>query len=165
MFKKSSTAKLIVFAIIFIIIGMSINFVVHELSHMLMLIICQGSVEEISFGTNMFVGGYINYNYISVVALASIFIPFIISFILSLLKNTYVQFFNMGFSVPIVINILFGFIAHFFIKDVAIQNTYDLALACDFMEENIIILLLCGVILIIQIWLIIEGFKKIYKKI
>ena len=165
MLKKSSTAKLVAFAIIFIVIGMSINFVVHELSHMLMLMICQGSVEEISFGTNMFVGGHIDYNYISVVALASIFIPFIISFVLSLLKNTYMQFFNIGFSVPIVINILFGFIAHFFIKDIVIQNTYDLALACNFMEENIIILLLCGAILIIQIWLIIESFKKIYKKL
>lgn len=165
MSEKHKTAKLIVFAIIFITIGMGINFVVHELSHMLMLIICQGSVEEISFGANMFVGGYIDYNYISVVALASIFIPFIISSFLSIFKNAYVQFFNMGFFVPTVINILFGFVAHFFIKDIAIQNTYDLALACNFMEENIIILLLCGAILIIQIWLIIEGFKKIYKKL
>ncbi len=165
MSEKTKTAKLITFAILLIVVGAGLNFVIHELSHTLMLVICKGNVEEISFGQNMFVGGYVEYNYVSTVALASIFVPFIISFLISLFKNVYVSFLDLGFSLPIVLNVLLGFYAHFFIKDVATQNTYDLALACNFMEENIIILLLCGAILIIQIWLIVEGFKKIYKKL
>ena len=165
MSEKTKTAKLIVFTITFIIIGAVLNFAVHELSHMLMLAICKGSVEEISFGKDVFVGGFVEYNYVSTVALASIFIPFIISFLISLFKSIYVSCFNLGFSLPIVLNVVLGFYAHFFIKDITVQNTYDLALACNFMEQNFLILLLSFAVLAIQVWIMTESFRKIKDKI
>lgn len=146
-------------------VGTAVSFVVHELSHLLMLVILGGDFDEFSLFGEMFVGGNVDYQHISIIALGSIFIPFLISAVLSLMKNKWVCIFNAGFSVQTILNIILGFYAHFFIKDISTQNTYDLALACNFFKESWIILILCGVISIIQVKIMMESLKTIHKNI
>lgn len=155
----------IFFCTIFIIFGAIINFVVHELSHLLMLWVCGGNVAEFSLFGGMFVGGEIPYNYVSIVSLSSIFIPFILSALFSFVKNKWMILWNMGFIVPTIMNVAFGIYAVFFIKDVATQNTYDLALACNFMENDWVIIVLCIVVLILEFSLIWNGLKRIKEKL
>ena len=72
-----------VISIILIISGAIINLIVHELSHYLVLKICNGSFVDGKIASESFVAGYIEPQYIAVVALASIYIPLFISLIMS----------------------------------------------------------------------------------
>ena len=90
--KKENIIFILIKIICFIFVGTIINLLVHELSHLLILLFVNGEPIKFSLGAESFVGGYVDVKYISVVSLASIYIPTIISFSAIFIKNKYFSF-------------------------------------------------------------------------
>ena len=94
--------------IILMFIGVAVNLVIHELSHLLMLVVLGGEVHQISIGMESFVSGIIDGKFVPWVAMSSIYVPMAISLVLLLIKNRYVAFFNAGFFVSVIVNLFMG---------------------------------------------------------
>lgn len=147
-----------------VVLSLPVGLVLHEGSHLFVMALCNGTLEELSFGTQSFVGGYIAPEYISVIAMASIMIPLVLSVILSMIRNIHILFFNTGIGISTVINIVLGLFATCFIND-RTRETYDVALAFDSARFPVIIIVLSMVCFIIQIGCAIRQFKQCNRKI
>lgn len=154
-----------IISVILIILGAIINLIVHELSHYLVLKICNGSFVDAKIASESFVAGYIEQQYIAVVALASIYIPLFISLIMSIFKNMYVNTFCCGFTFPIFINVLFGLVVAVFEKNKIVRATYDIALAIDNCKFDWWIYLISIVSLFVVLFILIKNVKTFCKKI
>lgn len=159
--KKEKTITLLIKVIGLILFGMIINLFVHELSHLLILILVNGEPIQISFGEESFVGGYVERKCISVVALASIYIPTIISLLMAFVKKKYLQILNAGFTVPIIVNWIMGVFATFFVKDDYQRSTFDISLAIDNTSYDFIVYTIIVFIAVANVFAILRSFKTI----
>lgn len=159
--KKEKTITLLIKVIGLILFGMIINLFVHELSHLLILIFVNGEPIKMSFGEESFVGGYVEQKYISVVALASIYIPTIISLLMAFVKKKYLQILNAGFTVPIIVNWIMGVFAIFFVKDDYQRSTFDISLAIDNTSYDFIVYTIIAFVAVANVFAILRSFKTI----
>ena len=159
--KKENIIFIIIKIICFIFVGTIINLLVHELSLLLILLFVNGEPIKFSLGAESFVGGYVDVKYISVVSLASIYIPTIISFSAIFIKNKYLQLLNAGFTVQIMINCIMGVFTTIFINDSYQRSTFDVSLAIDNMSMDIIAYIIIILSLFCSVFAIIKSFKVI----
>lgn len=165
---KSETKNMVknIIMILFLnALGITVNFIIHELSHLLVLYICSGQATEVSFGSNNFVAGYIPYQYISIVALSSIYIPLAISCMLVFVKQLHVQVFCGAFTLPSIISILFAVIANFTNQSQSERATYDLLLAVDNSQIPILVWSISILMFILSVIVMIKNEKFVIETI
>lgn len=163
--KKDNYVFLGIMSIVCVISGAVSNLIIHELSHFLVLKLCNGSLVDTKIASESFVAGYIEPQYIAVVAMASIYIPLLIAIIMSVFKNVYINTLCCGFTLPICINILFGLFATIFIENKLIRATYDIALAIDNCKSDWWIYLISIVSLFVVLFILIKNVKTFCGKI
>lgn len=162
---KNNIAKDIIILLFLNFLGIVVNLIVHELSHLLVLYICNGQATELSVGTNNFVAGYVPYQYISVVSLSSIYVPLAISCILTCIKQLYVQIFCGAFTLPSIISILFAVIANFTNQSQSERATYDLLLAVDNSQIPILVWSISILMFILSVIVMIKNEKFVIETI
>ena len=114
-------------------------FIIHEFSHLVTMLLCNGVFNNMHFGLTSFVSGYVDQQYVWIVAISSLIIPLLFSTVLFFIKNIYVKFFVLGFTWPSMMNSALGLFAIWFIND-STRQTYDIALAYDFAQMPVIII-------------------------
>ena len=163
--KEKSIVSQTLMYIFFLILGVLLSVVIHELSHYIAVKMCGGTVVDISIGIENFVSCYVDEKYKSFISLSSVFMPLFLLCIFAFFKNAYVSCFNIGFSVAIFMNIVLGIYAIYFEKSVEIQNTYDVTFAYNNSSNGNIILILSGIWFVILMAIIINEMRKLYKYI
>ena len=151
----------IAISIICIFVGLMLNLVIHECSHLLFLKIFDGDFENISIGTTSFVTGYIEPKHITIVALSSIFVPLTISCILAFVKQLYVEIFCCSFTISTFMNSFLGLIVNFFEKEMATRQTFDVLLAADNANYPIIVYMVTFVFMLLSSFIIGLSMKRI----
>ena len=165
MHNQTLKTTFIMFAtIISLFAGAVMGLVVHEWSHLIVLQICNGSVVDMSFGSQSFVSGYVDIAYIATVAISSTIIPAILSSIISCIHQYYVRCFTCGFTLPIIINILLGLFATLFVRGNN-RSTYDIALAYDYANAQWLVILLSIITLIICVYIVCKKLIQIYNSL
>lgn len=142
--------KKIIVSIFFALLGLLLNLLIHEGSHLLFINICNGNFVEGSLGTESFIAGYINTKFVPIISLSSIFVPLTISCILFFIKQLYVQVFCCTFTVSTFVNSLLGLIMNFFEKNTATRGTYDVLLAADYSNNSVFVLFITFVFLVVS---------------
>lgn len=158
--KQYSAWQLAVIAAIGMIAGTALNFIIHELSHMLTLLLVGGTVEEIVVGTSSFVSGYVEKDAIALVAMSSIVIPLAVAYAIFKINIPFFNLLSMGFTIPNIVNCLFGLFASFFITGPT-RQTYDVALAYDNTPYPMVIIAITTVAFVINVPLLIVEMKRI----
>lgn len=156
--KKGNCFLTIFLSTMLIFCGMILNFVIHEFSHAIVLILCNGSLMDLELTNELFVSGYTETRYIAIIALASIYIPLGLSVISMFLKNKYVNIFYCGFTLPIFINCLLGLIAFVFEKNETIRKTYDFVLAMENCSSQFVV---CAITVLMMIFSLIITLKNL----
>ena len=155
----------IISLICLIVLALPVGLALHEGSHMLTLCLCNGTFDGISFGTQSYVGGYVDPKYISLVSMSSIFIPLIVSVILSMIRSIHLLSFNLGLTIQTVVNITFGLFATAFVHNDLVRETYDVALAYDYSMFPSIVVIASVLCLFIQLFFVCWQIKRCNKKI
>jgi p-aminobenzoyl-glutamate transporter AbgT len=75
-----------------------------------------------------------------------------------------VRCFTCGFTLPIIINILLGLFATFFVRGNN-RSTYDIALAYDYANTQWFVILLSIIILIICVYIVCKKLIQIYNSL
>lgn len=140
MCKKNNITFLLIKTIACVIVGAALNLIVHEISHLISLLMFGGAAEEFSLGQLSFVAGYLDRRYIAPVALSSLIVPMCLSAILLLIKNYYMSSINLGFTLPTIINGVLGLFATIFVKNQS-RETYDVALAFNNTSAKFLVIL------------------------
>lgn len=135
-FFTKKTVKTLILSIVLMLVGTIVYFGIHEFSHYITLLLCNGSATEVSVGVESYVGGYIQPQYIPIVALSSFLIPLCISFALVWIKNLYANFIILGFTMANFMNGFLGFVAFLLIDDKAEKMTFDIPLAIIYSQNQ-----------------------------
>ena len=114
--------------VLFMLFGLFLALVLHEFSHMIVLLMCNGSVEEISIGSQSFVSGQIQSQHIPLVAMSSIVIPTIIAISSLLIKKNFIKPMILSVAMHNCINVAGGIFASFLSPT---DNTWDIVLALN----------------------------------
>ena len=122
--------KKIIFITVACAVALPISVVLHEVSHLLLLYICGGTCTGGSLGAENFISGYVEQQYIPIIALSSTFIPLIISIILSFFKGFYLKMFCTALTIPTLVNTIINAVYHFTIPE-SERAFYDTLLAMD----------------------------------
>ena len=160
---KQNPILLIIKILGVVAISIAIYFVIHECSHLVTMLLCNGIFKDMHFGTTSFVSGYVEQQYVWIVAMSSLIIPLLFSTILFFIKNIYVKFFVLGFTWPSLMNSALGLFAIWFIKD-STRNTYDVALAYDFAKMPIVVVIIALIGALYSAILVGISFIKIVKE-
>lgn len=160
--RKNNNFFLITLTIFFISLGAIVNLIVHELSHLVVLLFCNGEVNSLSIGISSFVSGYVEQKHIAIIAMSSVIIPAVITLIISYFRQYYLCCFSCGFIIPTIINSTLGLFAVFFVKD-GTRFTYDIALAFDNVNAQWMIVILTILILLICVYVMTKQIAHIYK--
>lgn len=123
------------------ILGLIFYIFTHEFSHLITMLLCNGTFVDLQIGVTSFVAGYVEPQFVSFTAMSSLFIPLGISTILFFFKNQYLNVFFLGFTMPSFVYTIMGIFAMWFIHD-STRQTYDVALAYDFAKYPLIIVVL-----------------------
>ena len=135
-FFDKKTVTLMLVSTLLIIVGMLVCFGLHEGSHYVTLVACNGVATEVSMGMESYVAGYIAPQHITIVALSSLLIPLVFSLATIWIKNMYFNFVALGFSVTNLINGLLGIAAFVLIDDKATKLTFDIPLAVEYAQNQ-----------------------------
>ena len=120
-----------------LLVTLVLGTIVHELSHVLAVIVCGGTVSGISFGITSSVGGNLDNQYVSYVAMAALVLPAILVFLSSFFKfkksavQKWYSWFWMGVSISPLIDNLMNFGSMFFVRGDD-RVMWDLLLAMDY---------------------------------
>ena len=150
--KKTNIKKTIMIFVIMtclMLAGTFLCLVVHEGSHYITSIACNGTVTEFSLGSESHVGAYIQPQYISIIALSSVLIPLVLSLIFVWFKNFYSSAIVLGFSFANLFNAFFGFAAIFLVDDMATRETFDMAMAFNHSQNQTgMLFLIAGLVIV-----------------
>ena len=148
-----------------VIFGFVTSLVLHEFSHLVTLLAVNGELVDMKISSLSYVSGYVEEKYISIVAVSSVVIPLIISFLGISIKNLYVRALFASFTVSIAVNCILGLIAYFFENDSLTRATYDIALTIDFASYQTITLVAVCILTVLSLLVLSLHIKHIVQKI
>ena len=140
-----------------------LNLLIHEGSHLITLLMCNGKFEAMSLGITSFIEGYINSESVSIVAISSLIIPTIVSILFFFMKSFYGSVCFLGFTLPNITNASFGLFASLFISDMNTLATYDIALSYDYAKFPWLIIVITIIFLIINLLMLMIKIIKLLK--
>ena len=146
-----------------VLLGLGLYLLIHELSHLLTMLLCNGVFEDMQIGITSFVAGYVDPKFVPITAMSSLIIPLLISTVLLFVKNQYINVFLLGFTMPSLTQSVLGIFALWFINDQT-RHTYDAALAYDFAKTPTIITILTIMGIVYSVFLLLVGFVRLMKE-
>ena len=157
MIKDRNLIKDLIKTIIFMFVGFVVALLLHELSHLFVLLLCNGQLVDFRVGSQNFVSGYIDPKYVSFVALSSIIIPSLLSAIFIFVKSTKLASINISVAIHCIINIVGGLIC---ITTDTMDLSWDLVLAYNY-SNQILSICVAIIFLIINIVNLLLSMRKI----